>query len=63
MNNIIYDSPKRIEIHKPKVIVIAGLLDQFLQDPSIEVEEFERLISQIVPALRKIKDILIQTFF
>ena len=32
-NTIIYDLPKRIQLHKPKVIVISGLLDQFYQDP------------------------------
>ena len=32
-NTILYDLPKRIQLHKPKVIVISGLLDQFLQDP------------------------------
>ncbi len=58
-NTILYELPKRIQIHKPKLIVISGLLDQFLHDPSIDIEEFERLISQIVPALRKIKDVLI----
>ncbi len=59
MHTIIYDLPKRIEIHKPKVIVISGLLDQFLQEPSIDMDEFARLISQIIPALHKIKDVLI----
>ena len=29
-NAILYDLPKRIQLHKPKVIVISGLLDQFL---------------------------------
>ena len=32
-NTIIYDLPKRIQLHKPKLIVISGLLDQFYQDP------------------------------
>ena len=32
-NTILYDLPKRIQLHKPKVVVISGLLDQFYQDP------------------------------
>ena len=32
-HTIIYDLPKRIQLYKPKVVVISGLLDQFLQDP------------------------------
>ena len=32
-NTILYDLPKRIQLHKPKIIVISGLLDQFYQDP------------------------------
>ncbi len=59
MNTIIYELPKRVQLHHPKVIIISGLLDQFLQEPNIDVEEFERLISQIVPALRRMKDVLI----
>ena len=60
-NTIIYDLPKRIQLHKPKVIVISGLLDQFYQNPYIRITEAERLISQIVTALRKIKDVFIIT--
>ena len=30
-NTIIYDLPKRIQLHKPKLIVITGLLDQFFK--------------------------------
>ena len=58
-NTIIYDLPKRIQLHKPKVIVISGLLDQFYQDPYINIAEAESLISQIVTALHKIKDVFI----
>ncbi len=39
------------------MIVISGLLDQFYQDPYIRITEAEHLISQIVTALRKIKDV------
>ncbi len=58
-NTIIYDLPKRIQLHKSKLIVISGLLDQFYQDPYINISEAERLVSQIVTALHKVKDVLI----
>ena len=58
-NTILYDLPRRIQIHKPKVIVISGLLDQFYQDPYIHIAEAESLVSQIVTALHKIKDVFI----
>ena len=58
-NTIIYDLPKRIQLHKPKLIVISGLLDQFYQDPYIRTAEAESLVSQIVTALHKIKDVFI----
>ena len=35
------------------------MLDQFYQDPYINIAETESLISQIVSALRKIKDVFI----
>ena len=59
INAIHYESPKRVQIHKPKVIVISGLVDQFLQEPNIDIDEFESLTIQIVTALHKIKDVLI----
>ena len=58
-NTIIYDLPKRVQIHGSKIIVITGLLDQFYQDPYINIAEAERLVSQIVTALHKIKDVFI----
>ncbi|MGB0004058.1 MAG: hypothetical protein WBP74_05305, partial [Nitrososphaeraceae archaeon] len=58
-NTIIYDLPKRIQLHKPKVIVISGLLDQFYQDPYINTAEATSLVSQILTALHKIKDVFI----
>jgi hypothetical protein len=58
-STIIYDLPKRIQLHKPKVIVISGLLDQFYQDPFINIAEAESLVSQIVTALHKIKDVFV----
>lgn len=58
-NTILYDLPKRIQLHKPKLIVITGLLDQFFQDPYVNVAEAQSLVSQIVTALQKIKDVFI----
>ena len=58
-NTIIYDLPKRIQLHKPKVILISGLLDQFFHDPYIRTAEAESLVSQIVTALHKIKNVFI----
>ena len=39
--------------------MISGLLDQFYQDPYINIAEAERLVSQIVTSLNKIKDVFI----
>src|SRR6476659_9098797 len=58
-HTIIYDLPKRIQLHKPKLVVISGLLDQFYQDPYIRTDEAESLVSQIVTALYKINDVFI----
>ena len=58
-NTIIYDLPKRVQLRKPKLIVITGLLDQFFQDPYVSVVEAQSLVSQIVTALHKIKDVFI----
>jgi hypothetical protein len=58
-NTILYDLPKRIQLHKPKVVVISGLLDQFYHDPYIRTAEAESLISQIVTSLYKTKDVFI----
>jgi hypothetical protein len=58
-NTILYDLPRRIQLHKPKVVVITGLLDQFFQDPYVNVAEAQRLVSQIVTALHKIKNVFI----
>lgn len=38
-HTIIYDLPKRIQLCKPKIVVISGFLDQFYQDPYISVAE------------------------
>ena len=58
-NTIIYDLPKKIQLYKPKLIVISGLLDQFYQDPYINIVEAESLVSGMVTALHKIKDAFI----
>ena len=58
-NTIIYDLPKRIQLHKPKGVVVSGLLDQFYQDPYIRTAEAESLISQIVTSLHNIKDVFV----
>jgi hypothetical protein len=58
-NTILYDLPKRIQLHKPKVVVISGLLDQFYQDPFINIAKADSLVSQIVTALHKNKDVFI----
>jgi hypothetical protein len=46
-------------LHKPKLVVISGLLDQFFQDPYVNIAQAKSLVSQIVTALHKIKDVLI----
>ncbi|MFI5405547.1 MAG: hypothetical protein ACHQ1D_03425 [Nitrososphaerales archaeon] len=58
-HTIIYDLPKRIQFHKSKIIIISGLMDQFYQDPYIHTAEAESLVSQIVTALCKIKNVFI----
>jgi hypothetical protein len=58
-NNILYELPRRVQLHKPDVIVISGLTDQLSHGLNIDINEFGHLISQIVPALRKIQNVLI----
>jgi hypothetical protein len=58
-HTILYDLPKRIQLYKPKVVVVSGLLDQFYQDPYIRTAEAESLISQIVTTLHKIKNVFV----
>ncbi len=50
--------PRRVQLHKPDVIVISGLTDQLSHELNIDIYEFGHLISQIVPALRKIQNVL-----
>jgi uncharacterized protein YueI len=58
-HTILYDLPKRIQIHEAKVVVVNGLFDQFFQDPYIRAAEAASLVSQIVTELRKTKDVFI----
>jgi hypothetical protein len=58
-HTILYDLPKRIQLYKPKLVVISGLLDQFYQDPYINIVEAEGLVFQIVTSLNKIKNVFI----
>jgi len=58
-HTIIYDLPKRIKLHKSKIIVISGLLDKFYQDPYIHAAEAEYLVPQIVTALHKTKNVCV----
>lgn len=48
-----------MQLYKPKVVVISGLLDQFYQDPYVNTAEAAGLVSQIVTSLHKIKDVFI----
>lgn len=57
IHNIMYELPKRVQIHKPKVIVVSGLIIQFHQEPNIDTSEVQSLTSGIVTALHKIKDV------
>jgi hypothetical protein len=45
------------KFHDVSYIVIYGVLDQFLQEPNIDVNEFENMILQIVTALCKASDV------
>jgi Rad51 len=61
-NIIIYELPKIIEqYHRTKLIVISDLLDMFLCDPQLEVEEGQRLIKQIISSLKRRREILANT--
>jgi hypothetical protein len=59
IHTILYDLPKRVQLHRPSVIVISGLMDQFFLEPNTDINEFGNLISKIVPTLRRIKDVLL----
>jgi hypothetical protein len=53
-NIIIYELPKIIEQYdNAKLIVISNLLDMFLRDPQLEVEEGQRLVKEIINSIRR----------
>jgi hypothetical protein len=53
-NIIMYELPKIIEQYdNAKLIVIYELLDMFLRDPQLEVEEGQRLIKEIINSIRR----------
>ncbi len=54
-NLIIYELPNAIQKLEAKVIVISDLLNMFIRDPQIEIEEEgEWLIKEIINSIRKI---------
>ena len=53
-NLIIYELPNAIQKLEAKVIVISDLLNMFIRDPQIEIEEGEWLIKEIINSIRKI---------
>ena len=51
---IIYELPRVIQQLEAKVILISDLLNMFVYDPQIKIEEGERMIKEIINSLRKI---------
>jgi peroxiredoxin len=51
---IIYELPRVIKQLEAKVILISDLLNMFVCDPQIKIEEGERMIKEIINSLRKI---------
>ena len=54
---IIYELPRVIQQLEAKVILISDLLNMFVCDPQIKIEEGERMIKEIINSLRKISSI------
>ena len=50
---IIYELPRVIQQLEAKVILISDLLNMFVCDPQIKIEEGERMIKEIIDSLRK----------
>jgi hypothetical protein len=58
-NTIIYELPKVItqhlqqpqQYHEPKVIVISDLLDMFVNDPHVKVEESKNILKEIMSSI------------
>jgi hypothetical protein len=68
-NTIIYDLPKLIIQHlqrqqpqqqnfEPKVIVISDLLDMFVNDLHVKVEEAKNLLKEIMVSILRTREIL-----
>jgi hypothetical protein len=51
---VIYELPRVIQQLEAKVILISDLLNMFVYDPQIKIEEGERMIKEIINSLRKI---------
>jgi hypothetical protein len=51
---VIYELPRVIQQLEAKVILISDLLNMFVCDPQIKIEEGERMIKEIINSLRKI---------
>ena len=63
-NLIIYELPNAIQKLEAKVIVISDLLNMFIRDPQIEIEEEgEWLIKEIINSIRKISDYILVVVF
>jgi hypothetical protein len=57
-NIIMYELPKIIEQYDgTKLIMIYDLLDMFLRDPQLEVEEGQSLIKEIINSIRRRREI------
>jgi DNA-directed RNA polymerase subunit M/transcription elongation factor TFIIS len=57
-NIIVNEMPKIIEQYDgTKLIVIYDLLDMFLRDPQLEVEEGQRLVKEIISSLKQRREI------
>jgi hypothetical protein len=54
-NTIMYKLPKVIQQYNPKIIVISDLLDMFLRDPQILIEEEEHIIKEIINSIKRRK--------
>jgi hypothetical protein len=50
-----YKLPKVIQQYNSKIIVISDLLDMFLRDPQILIEEEEHIIKEIINSIKRRK--------
>ena len=58
---IIYELPRVVQQLEAKVILISDLLNMFVCDPQIKIEEGERMIKEIINSLRKISSTINNT--